>query len=121
MAHINLLPWREWERERRKKEFLDNLAGVLVLGGAGVSLAGMDARQQHRESERPQQLHAGQDPELDTKIAEIAQLEQQKKELEERMALIQEAAGQPPCHRAGLRSSWCGPCPKACTSSGPGR
>ena len=29
MAHINLLPWREWERERKKKEFLGNLAGVI--------------------------------------------------------------------------------------------
>ena len=36
MAHINLLPSREWERERKKKEFLGNLAGVLVLGAVLV-------------------------------------------------------------------------------------
>ena len=36
MAHINLLPWREWERERKKKEFLGNLAGVFVLGAVLV-------------------------------------------------------------------------------------
>ena len=40
MAHINLLPWRDWERERKKKEFLTNLIGVLVLGGALVFLGG---------------------------------------------------------------------------------
>ena len=40
MAHINLLPWREWERERKKKEFLTNLVAVLVLGGVLVFVGG---------------------------------------------------------------------------------
>ena len=43
MANINLLPWREWERERKQKEFLTQLVVVLVIGlllvfGAGWQL-----------------------------------------------------------------------------------
>ena len=48
MANINLLPWREWERERKKKEFLGNLAGVFVLGAvlvvAGIALGVLTTR-----------------------------------------------------------------------------
>ena len=36
MAHINLLPWREWERERKKKEFLTNLVAVLVRNSSSL-------------------------------------------------------------------------------------
>ncbi len=31
MANINLLPWREWERERKKNEFFERLGLVFVL------------------------------------------------------------------------------------------
>ena len=40
MARINLLPWREWERERKRKEFFGNLAGVFVGAGAVTPDAG---------------------------------------------------------------------------------
>ena len=96
MAHINLLPWREWERERKKKEFLGNLAGVLVLGvfmvlGYGYMLDSNIENQNARNGFLDSAIS-----ELDGKIAEIAQLEQQKKDLEERMALIQELQGNRP-------------------------
>ena len=96
MAHINLLPWREWERERRKKEFVGNLAGVLVLGVALVFAGGwvLDGNIDHQK-ERNKFMEA-KIADLDTKIAEIAQLEQQKKDLEERMSLIQELQGNRP-------------------------
>lgn len=37
MARINLLPWREEQREERRKRFLLALVGVLVcsVGGTG--------------------------------------------------------------------------------------
>ena len=31
MARINLFPWREWERERRKNEFLIRLGGSVAV------------------------------------------------------------------------------------------
>jgi type IV pilus assembly protein PilN len=39
MARINLLPWREQQREERKKRFLLALAGVLVAGIGTLFLA----------------------------------------------------------------------------------
>ncbi len=41
MANINLLPWREWERERKQKEFLTQMGAVLLLGVVMVFGAGM--------------------------------------------------------------------------------
>jgi len=96
MAHINLLPWREWERERKKKEFFGNLAGVFVLGAVLVFAGGwmLDSNIEYQNSRNG--FLENKIADLDKKIAEIAQLEQQKKDLEERMALIQELQGNRP-------------------------
>ena len=96
MAHINLLPWREWERERKKKEFLGNLAGVLVLGAALIFLGGwvLDGNIDHQNARN--KFLQDKITELDTKIAEIAQLEKQRDDLQERMGLIQELQGNRP-------------------------
>ncbi len=96
MAHINLLPWREWERERRKKEFLGNLAGVVVLGAVLIFAAGWVLDNNIEDQNARNNFLQGKINELDTKIAEIAQLEQQRKDLEERMELIQELQGNRP-------------------------
>jgi type IV pilus assembly protein PilN len=96
MAHINLLPWRDWERERRKKEFLGNLLGVLVLGAALVVLGGwvLDSNVDHQNARNAflQQKIA----DLDARITEIAELEKQRDDLKERMELIQELQGNRP-------------------------
>jgi len=96
MAHINLLPWREWERERRKKEFLGNLAGVLVLGAALIFLGGwmLDGNIDYQNARN--RLLENKISELDSKISEIALLEQQRDDLKERMGLIQELQGNRP-------------------------
>jgi type IV pilus assembly protein PilN len=96
MAHINLLPWRDWERERKKKEFLGNLAGVLAFAALLVFLAGwmLDGNIDHQNA-RNKYLE-DRIADLDLKIAEIAQLEKQRADLQERMALIQELQGNRP-------------------------
>lgn len=96
MARINLLPWREWERERKKKEFLGNLAGVLVAGVAIVLLVGwyLDDRietQGARNARLTEQI-----AELDKKIAEIQNLQKIRDELLARMRVIQELQGNRP-------------------------
>ncbi|MEM8766904.1 MAG: PilN domain-containing protein [Pseudomonadota bacterium] len=96
MAHINLLPWREWERERKKKEFLGNLAGVFVLGAFIVLGYGFMVDNNIENQNDRNRMLEDEIAKLDTKIAEIAQLEQQRKDLEERMALIQELQGNRP-------------------------
>jgi type IV pilus assembly protein PilN len=96
MANINLLPWREWERERKKKEFLGNLAGVLVLGAVLVFAGGwmLDGDVEHQNARN--QFLSGKISVLDSKIEEIATLEQERQELKIRMALIQELQGNRP-------------------------
>jgi type IV pilus assembly protein PilN len=96
MARINLLPWREWERERRKKEFFVNLAGVVLLGAVLVFVGGwyldgrierQDARNRYLETEIVV---------LDQKIAEIRDLQRTRDELLARMRVIQELQGNRP-------------------------
>lgn len=96
MAHINLLPWREWERERRKKEFLGNLAGVLMLGAALVFLGGWVLDGNIEDQNARNRFLQERITELDAQIAEIAELEKQRADLQERMELIQELQGNRP-------------------------
>ncbi len=96
MANINLLPWREWERERKQKEFLAQvgavlLAGVLMVVGAGMYLDNAVASQENRN-----QYLKGKITELDTKIAEIQSLRKQRADLLARMQVIQELQGNRP-------------------------
>ncbi|MCZ6854050.1 MAG: PilN domain-containing protein [Gammaproteobacteria bacterium] len=96
MAHINLLPWREWERERKQKEFLVNLVAVLFLGAALVFAGGWylddsTERQNERNQFLTQKIAV-----LDERIAEIRNLRSQREELIARMRVIQDLQGNRP-------------------------
>jgi len=90
MAHINLLPWREWERERRKRQFLVNLGGMLVLGAVLVLGGGLylDARVDN-QTQRNQFLQS-EIQVLDQRIAEISELRKEREELLARIRVILE-------------------------------
>lgn len=96
MARINLLPWREWERERKRKEFLGNLAGVLVAAVALVLLFGwyLDGRIENQEDRNA--FLEREIAVLDEKIAEIQALQKKREELLARMRVIQELQGNRP-------------------------
>ncbi|MFJ3482747.1 PilN domain-containing protein [Pseudomonas sp. NPDC090202] len=96
MARINLLPWREQLREERKKRFLLALAGVLVVGIGAILLADQylssaishqNARNQYIKTEIVQ---------LDARIKEISELKTRRKQLLERMKIIQDLQGNRP-------------------------
>lgn len=96
MANINLLPWREWERERKQKEFLGQIAGVLLFAIVGVLGAGyyLDSSIEHQESrndflDRKIKL-------LDEQIAEISMLRREREALLARMQVISELQGNRP-------------------------
>ena len=96
MAHINLLPWREWERERKKNQFLANLGVVLLIGAAivfgfGYFLDGSIETQQSRNGYLAEKITV-----LDDRIEEISNLRQKRKELLDRMQVIQDLQGNRP-------------------------
>jgi type IV pilus assembly protein PilN len=96
MANINLLPWRERQREERKKNFFTTLA--IAAGVAALVVFAMDrvlVSQISNQNARNQYL-AQQIALLDKEIAEIRQLQQQKKDLTARMAVIQDLQGRRP-------------------------
>ncbi|MGA0805189.1 MAG: PilN domain-containing protein [Pseudohongiellaceae bacterium] len=96
MANINLLPWRERRREARKQQFFVSLA--LAAGLAGLLLFGADrvlVSQIGNQYARNRYL-TDQIALLDQEIAEIRQLQQQKKDLAIRMAVIRDLHGKRP-------------------------
>ena len=96
MANINLLPWREWERERKQKEFLTQLGGVLIVGVLIIVSAGqyLDAAIEGQEGRNS--YLSGKIKVLDERIAEIQMLRKQRADLLARMRVINELQGNRP-------------------------
>lgn len=96
MANINLLPWRERQREERKQQFLATLGivtgiAVVILFAVDRVLVSQIGNQNARNQYLTQQIAL-----LDKEIAEIRQLQQQKKDLTARMTVIQDLQGKRP-------------------------
>jgi type IV pilus assembly protein PilN len=96
MAHINLLPWREWERERKKNEFFARLGLTFVFGAVlvfagGWFLDGAIDNQRERNDFLRNKIAI-----LDEQIAEIQNLTQEREKLLARMRVIQELQGNRP-------------------------
>lgn len=96
MANINLLPWREELREERRQEFIAAVVTTIVIAGA-ILFAG--DRYVNNEISNQNELNdflREQISMLDQEIAEIRELQRQKTELTERMAVIQDLQGRRP-------------------------
>ena len=90
MAHVNLLPWREKQRQQHKQNYLAVLLGVAMLMGAifwGISQAieTQISNQNARNNYLKQEIAI-----LDSQIAEIQKIKESKKAIEQRMALIEQ-------------------------------
>jgi type IV pilus assembly protein PilN len=88
MPKINLLPWREELRQKRKKDFLLGLVGSVLVGGlivygAQLTVQGWISNQNSRNS-----ILKAEIAELDKQIDEISGLESQKNRLLARMEII---------------------------------
>lgn len=89
MPRINLLPWREAERKRKRQEFFLSLGAALATA-ALVTLLGrwqISAAIAH-QNERNQVI-SSEIAELDKQIQEILGLENQKRRLLARMEIIE--------------------------------
>jgi type IV pilus assembly protein PilN len=96
MARINLLPWREQLREERKKRFLTALAGVLVAAVGALFMVNqyIDSAITHQEARNA--FIQTQIAQLDGRIKEISELRARRKQLLERMKIIQDLQGNRP-------------------------
>jgi type IV pilus assembly protein PilN len=90
MPRINLLPWREELRQKRKKEFLLAVVGAVLMGaaltfGTKVYYQSLIANQESRND-----MLRAEIAELDKQIAEIESFEAQKDRLLDRMEIIEQ-------------------------------
>ncbi|WP_045857376.1 PilN domain-containing protein [Teredinibacter purpureus] len=93
MAQINLLPWREEHRREKKKEFLTQLGGVclLAIGVAYLWVQAVDgaiATQNTRNSMLNTEIGL-----LEKQVSEIKDLKKKRRELLDRMKVIQDLEG----------------------------
>jgi type IV pilus assembly protein PilN len=90
MTQINLLPWREELRERRKREFLVVLVGMVVIAAGLVFLVDRYYRGEVRFQQSRNDLVQREIAVMDQRLAEINQLRQQSGDIRDRMAVIQD-------------------------------
>jgi type IV pilus assembly protein PilN len=89
MPRINLLPWREAERKRKRQEFFLSV-GAAIATAALVTLVGrwqMTAAIEHQAGRN--EILSQEIAELDKQIQEILGLENQKRRLLARMEIIE--------------------------------
>jgi type IV pilus assembly protein PilN len=88
MPRINLLPWREELRAKRKKDFLLAIVGAVLIGalvayGSKLTVQGWISAQNNRNNILRTEIEA-----LDRQIEEINALDAQKSRLIARMEII---------------------------------
>src|SRR5688572_15308653 len=88
MPSINLLPWRQELRQRRRKEFLYGIVGALVLAGIVTLIASFWVSSMIDAQNRRNDLLKAEIAELDKAIEQILALENQKARMIARMEVI---------------------------------
>jgi type IV pilus assembly protein PilN len=90
MPRINLIPWREAERKRKRQEFGVGALGALVAAAAIAFLVNLQMGAAiGNQKERNQYLNE-EIAKLDKQITEILALEQQKQRLRARIQVIEQ-------------------------------
>lgn len=95
-VRINLLPWRSELREKRKKAFITHCVIAALLGAAGVFGVYMYYSQQLSEQEQVNQMITAENAKLDEQLKSLGGLDTRRKQIEERMKLIEGLQGQRP-------------------------
>lgn len=96
MARINLLPWRQEERERKNKEFITLVFAVALLSLLAVFAAWKFFDSQLNEQQRANDLIVQENARLDGVLTEIEDLEQRREDIISRMRVIQDLQGRRP-------------------------
>lgn len=89
MANINLLPWRETLRKQRKRHYLLQLLGAVILAALAVVLWHMQVQKQIEHQNSRNAFLSKEIAKVNNKIKEIKDLEKRRAELIARMNVIQ--------------------------------
>jgi type IV pilus assembly protein PilN len=89
MPSINLLPWRQALRQRRKKEFLIGLGAAVALAALVTLLTHLTVSSMIDAQHRRNDLLKAEIAELDKAIEQIVALEEQKARMIARMQVIE--------------------------------
>lgn len=89
MPSINLLPWRQALRQRRKKEFFIGLAAAVTLAALVALLAHLTVSSMIDAQHRRNDLLKAEIAELDKAIEQIVALEEQRARMIARMQVIE--------------------------------
>ncbi|MFT5276655.1 MAG: type IV pilus assembly protein PilN [Glaciecola sp.] len=90
MAHVNLLPWREAQRQRHKKQYITSLVAISVAVLLVFWMLGEVIEQQVRNQNSRNNFLEQQIGVLDTQIERIKDIRSTKSEIAQRMALIEQ-------------------------------
>ena len=96
MAKINLLPWREELREKRKKQFVAVSAVIALVGALFVGAAWFFYDQKLSDQEQANQLIVSTNQSLDEQLKSLDGLQDKRNQIIERMKLIQGLQSQRP-------------------------
>ena len=88
MPSINLLPWRQELRQRRRKEFLYGIVGAIALAGIVTLVASLTVSSMIDAQNNRNELLKAEIAELDKAIEQILVLENQKARMISRMEVI---------------------------------
>jgi type IV pilus assembly protein PilN len=90
MPRINLIPWREAERKRKRQEFGVGALGALIAAGAIAFLVNLQMSAAIDDQNDRNQYLKDEIAQLDKQITEILALEQQKQRLRARIQVIEQ-------------------------------
>ena len=86
MAKINLLPWRDELREKRKKEFIAICIGAAFVGALAVTSSWFYYDHKLEDQEQANQLIVSTNQNLDVQLKSLEGLQEQLKDEENRGA-----------------------------------
>lgn len=90
MPRINLIPWREAERKRKRQEFGVGAVGSVIFAGLIAFVINWQMQSAIDYQNERNQLLKNEIAQLDKQITEILDLEQQKQRLLARMQVIEQ-------------------------------
>lgn len=90
MAHINLLPWREKQRQYQKQQYLAGLVAVAAIVGLIFWFIGQAIDQQISNQNSRNQYLEREIFALDKQIGDIKKVKENKSAIEQRMTLIKQ-------------------------------